>query len=496
MPPEGATLTREDVLDVVGEVFQGFRDRMDGARGSRLVGLRHNAPGSPQTSGYGHGPGGVFSYPGVDTDVYTSFIGTLPGLLNELPTRPSRFVNQTYEVLTGQYGDSGSERDAICDPSPTPGLVKAGIIWAPFGKYSRSTPELVVGRMGQFNDLADPMDLRLVGGPIAESPWPDVIGPQATQDMLINELRLALFRRAVSMHRLLTRQIWEGNPQNNTGEGYQEMAGLELLVTTGYVDAITNAALPSVDSDVKDLAYANVSVDGGPDLVEAVTYLFRYLRSIAMRTGMDPVRWQIAMREELFYEVTAAWPCSYLTTRCVLPEQATQFVDARGQIEFRDRLRREQILVIDGIDVEVVFDDGIPEQNGNNSGGHFGAGTFASDIYFIPMAAQGRALTFIDYFQYDNAAIQQASQLLSNLVRVRAAGAFLEYVSQTRQCFTSEIEISPRVVLRTPWLAGRLKNVAYTPLQHTRQPFPDDPYFVNGGGTSRPGPSYYAGWKN
>ena len=47
-----------------------------------------------------------------------------------------------------------------------------------------------------------------------------------------------------------------------------------------------------------------------------------------------------------------------------------------------------------------------------------------------------------------------------------------------------------------PWLAARLQNVQYCPLQHTRQPFPDDPYFVDGGRTSRPGPSFYDIWEN
>jgi hypothetical protein len=32
--------------------------------------------------------------------------------------------------------------------------------------------------------------------------------------------------------------------------------------------------------------------------------------------GLNPVKWVIAMRETLFYELTEGWPCNYMTYRC------------------------------------------------------------------------------------------------------------------------------------------------------------------------------------
>jgi len=165
-------------------------------------------------------------------------------------------------------------------------------------------------------------------------------------------------------------------------------------------------------------------------------------------------------------------------------------VDAQDQVRFRDEMRAGRYLLIDGERVEVVTDDGIPELNGNESGA-FPRGCFSTDIYFIPMSVLGgQAVTFLEYFQYTNPAVTEAL----GLVLGRIDGAFLTWPRQTNQCFVFQSKIEPRLVLRTPWLAGRLQNVVYCPVQHTRDAFPDEPYFADGGKTSRPGPSYYNLW--
>ena len=55
-------------------------------------------------------------------------------------------------------------------------------------------------------------------------------------------------------------------------------------------------------------------------------------------------------------------------------------------------------------------------------------------------------------------------------------------------------KIENRIILRTPQIAGRITNVCYEPLQHERDPFPSDPYFVNGGNTSRTAATLNAEW--
>ncbi|KKM71385.1 hypothetical protein LCGC14_1431080, partial [marine sediment metagenome] len=63
-------------------------------------------------------------------------------------------------------------------------------------------------------------------------------------------------------------------------------------------------------------------------------------------------------------------------------------------------------------------------------------------------------------------------------------------------CVQWEFQINPRIIMRTPWLAGRLQNVMYCPLQHEREAFPDDPYHVDGGEIKTPGPSYFSLWQS
>lgn len=465
-------------------------------------GQKHNATGSPQSTGYMHGNGGLLSYPGVDPLVYATEQGILPGLISLLPSRASRYTDPLYEVWTGQYGDNGSERAAECDPAPTPGLAKAGLTWAPFGRYARSTPELSLARLGQLRDNADPVGLRFANMP-NYGQGPMNLGPEASgdfiQDMLTNELSAALRRRNVSMHRLLARQVWRGNPANNNGTAYMEFVGMNRLVATGYKDAVTGTLLPSVDSDIKNFNYARIDANGG-GIVDAVQTMFRYVRQIAERSGALGVEWVLVMREELFWELTKVWPYYYLTNY-FNPSANTQSgvivnIDARDQTEFRDRLRRERFLTVDGYDIPVVTDDGIIELDGNSSGGNFPRGCFASDIFLVPLTVNGGAVTFTEYFDFDNIALQQAAAMLQAGVQIRGNGAFLEFKRLLNNCFAFELETQPRIIMRTPWLAARLNNVVYCPLQHTREPFPDDPYFVNGGVTSRPGASYYAGWKS
>jgi len=61
-------------------------------------------------------------------------------------------------------------------------------------------------------------------------------------------------------------------------------------------------------------------------------------------------------------------------------------------------------------------------------------------------------------------------------------------------CVQVMAKMEPRLLLLTPHIAGRLTDVRYSPLIHERDSFPDDPYYVNGGGTNRTNfsPSLYS----
>lgn len=480
-----------DVLEALAEQLAPIIDRQKAARYG--VTFKHDTPSTtPNANQYSHGPGGVLSFPGVDQRVFNVTMGPY-SILSQMPAVPSTDTNPTYYTVTGVQDDTGSEPDGVCDDAPTAGLMKACMTTSVFGRYQRATPVLDVSRLGQTVNRADPLDLRLIGDPLSPgTPFPGgLMGMGTSNDILVNETARKFWERNVSMYRLLARQLWSGNPaNNNAGGGYRELTGLQLLVNTGYVDAETGAACASVDSYLSNLAYARIDTNQSA-IVAALHNMAYQLRSRAERAGVTPVRWIIAMRAQLFYELTAIWPCSYLSFRCDNSGQMLA-LDSQDAVRMRDEMRAGKYLLIDGIRYDVMTDDGIPELDGNSSGGNFPAGCFSSDIYFLPMSVVGGTSTlYMEYFQWQNPSIRDA---LGNMVLGRIEGAWITWPKQDNLCVQWQSLIEPRLVLRTPWLAGRLQNVVYCPTQHERDPFPDGAYHVDGGKTYRDGPSFHNLW--
>lgn len=461
-------------------------------------GAKHDAPGSPSTAGFLHGEGGLLTYPGIDPNVYHTITGQLPGLMSHIPTRADRFAHPMFEVLTGIGAGSGSEKTNVCDNAPIGGVLAGCKFTAPFGRYERSTREVEINRLGLLNNRAEPMDLTLRGrAAFGFGNLVDGSGPPA--DVLTNEFNRLFWERAVEFQRLLNLQLWAGNPANNTvGGGYREFAGIDLMLSSsaGWIDAETGSACPSTAPDLKNFNCARVDQDGD-GLVNALTYMYRYVRDRAMRTGLMPVRWAFVMRADLFYEVTKVWPCSYLTYACQNPTNTALAlsIDAGDTIAMRDNMRTGLYLLIDGVQVPVILDDAIPFDT-NTTNALVQSGCFCSDIYLLPFSVEGgsQAVLYLDYMDYRAGGVGSAVNDALGLYRVMNGGAFVETVRQTNWCVVYQAKIEPRLVLRTPWLAGRLQNVGWCPLQTPPQSFPGDPYFLNGGETSRPGPSLYSPW--
>src|ERR1700693_308415 len=63
-------------------------------------GAKHNASGTPQDTGYTHGPGGNLSFPGVDPAVFHTAVGNR-GILGQIPAMPTRVMSPTLQVMTG-----------------------------------------------------------------------------------------------------------------------------------------------------------------------------------------------------------------------------------------------------------------------------------------------------------------------------------------------------------------------------------------------------------
>lgn len=458
---------------------------------------------------YMHGPGGLFGVSGLEQPVISTRVQPR-GLAAVLPWKQNTSMYPLFPYITGFKADTGSNPVGVCDTGKVAGVIKGGLQTAQFGRYTRMTNPLERNRLGQRLDRGEFFDLAMVNNPLGPDNLDGVTPASAGAGGAFNPNAEVFGRFAqvgISFQNLLIQQLWQGNPTNNSGPlndpstgGYLEFPGLDILLGTAKYDALTGTALPSLASYIVDLGY-NLITDlaSGVDIVAQATYAFRQVRHNAERMGFTQPQWIWAMREELFYELTGLWPCSYLTYRCQFRTTngtVIQNVDAASQSMLTDRMREGQFLLIDGKEIPVVFDDGITENvNGDGTSSRIGLGQYASDMSLICLSASGQQLTYWEYFPYNT-----PDGAMSTIGPNRGdfwtdGGKFLwAHLPPQMWCEQWAAKIEPRVILHAPQLCARINNVMYQPLSHTREPFPADPYFVNGGVTERAGPSLYSDW--
>jgi hypothetical protein len=129
--------------------------------------------------------------------------------------------------------------------------------------------------------------------------------------------------------------------------------------------------------------------------------------------------------------------------------------------------------------VRVILDDGIAET-------HLAGSSFRSDIYFVPVRARGRAVTRMQYFSFDGPyaamAAAQALGYTSNYASTGGGRYLWHSQPPVNLCIKVVGWTKPRLILETPYLAARLTNVLYTPLEHERDWNPSNTsFFVDGG---------------
>lgn len=454
---------------------------------------RNKAVGAP-VGPYMHGPNGLWSYPGLERPVISTRVKPT-GLAGRLPARATNVMNPLYPYLTGFTDPAETQPVGVCDDPPTAGQMKNCFQTAVFGRVSYQTRVMDLTRLGQIINRSEFTDFQLWNDPLGQSEGPSgftIPGSTPGALALNNEANVRFAEVGVKFQNKLNRLLWEGNPANNTaGGGYQEFQGLDTLIGTGKVDAVTGVACPSLNSLVVNSAFKAVDDMTGDNIVEVLTYELRILRDIASRTGLAPVEHAIVMREALFYELTAIWPCSYLTYRCVTQSGAAANVNATDAITMRDEMRNGKYLVVDGVQFPVIVDDALPQLT-NADNVSIPVGSYASNIRIVPLTVQGnKAATFWEYFAWNGPNAMLSGEMLGAMP---GAGQYYwtdggQYVWHFKPpvnwCVQWVGLISPRVILLTPHLAGEINNVVYTPLMSPRDAYPDQDNYVNGGATTR-----------
>ncbi len=467
------------------------------ARQMLQLGSKDIAPGTPSDPYY-TGPGGLFGVTGLERELISTSVQP-KGLADVLPVRASQVMYPLYPYLTGFLDGDDTQPDGPCDDPPIAGNGKSCIQTATYGKYSHATRTLEIGRPGQMINRGDFQDMQLINPPMLQNPLEGGSGTGITtpnvdgNPALNQEVRLRMMELGVAFQRQMAKQIYIGNPSNNTNGGYAEFPGLDILIGTNKFDAITGDPCPSLDSQIVDFGSNATSFNGGSNLVNYLTYMMRYFEELSRTTNIGDTKFALVMRSALFYEITAVWPCAYLTYRCVtsgLDASTVLQINGADQVAMRQALRDGKYLLIDDVKYPVIFDDAIPASSESD-------GCFTSDIYILPLTIRNGTLAsvFWEHLDFTNA-LAVAAEMRVGSHFFSDGGRFLWFAPPpNNRCVQLRAWLEPRLILRTPHLAGRLNNVLYCPLINPREPFPDDNYFVNGGiSTPRDIPNLFSDW--
>ncbi|NPU89987.1 MAG: hypothetical protein HPY87_08945 [Fervidobacterium sp.] len=464
----------KEILEALVEVAKGLKETADSIK-AKDVGTTHDAVNL-------HGSRGLFSLP-AEREVISAHV-TPVGIADSLPLLPSVVEDPRFSTITGFSAVSGAEPATACESAPK-GYMKSCNLTARFGMLRRDTNTIEIDKVMLRKNRGDFSDYVLYGRMLGmNSLSPNV----STADMLNVITKAEMVNTCVQVERELSRQIWQGTPAVGT-----QFPGLDLLVATGQKDADTGTLCPSLDSDIKDFDFSLV---GGTDkdIVEYLSSMMFYLEQNASTMGLNPVNFVICMPRGLWFELSAEWPCSYLSNRCSNASGTSIAVmNDRTNVDMRDEMRNGMFIDINGKRYPVKVDDGIKELTPTDTA-RLKPGEFASSIYVLPLTIVGNfPVLYRQYLDYRQAAPDIA------LLNGKEAfwtdnGVYMWFVEQYKFCYQLGVKTEQRIVLRTPQLAGKLQNVKYTPLQHLRSPYPDSDYWKDGGVYSRTGDEYYAIW--
>lgn len=474
-------------------ILKGLSEALD--RNTKAIGGLHTkAPGLSPTYTELHGVGSLFGNQPVERDVISAHIAPA-GLPSVLPWLPTVFEQPNFASITGYTALSGARPTYPCSDAQA-GYIKSCLLTAQFGRLMIDSQTIEIDKVVRRANRGDFTDLILHGQALGELGGFTPGG--LTQDQILNIVtKNEMVIMGVNMQREASTMTWTGNPAAGTA-GWRPFPGLDRQIATGQVDSETGNLCPALDSDVKDFAWDNIE-GNGRDIVEYLQMLEYYLViGNATRMGLMPAKWALVMRPELWMVLSNIWPCRYNTNRCASVINsgnlnAAVVLAGPDNIAMRDAMRNEMRIEINGRTYPVIIDDGIFEFNVTNDG-HCLAGEYASSMYFVPLTIDGNfPVTYFEYVDYRK--INPDTDLLNGTQTFWTDdGRFMWAVEYIKYCYKLSVKIEPRIVLRTPQLAGRIDHIKYVPLQHLRSPDPASPYFRDGGVSLRADTTKFHVW--
>ena len=441
-----------------------------------------------------HGPGGLFNTAGLENPFLSTVIKPL-GIGPYLPAFPTTYTDPRYGLITEIIDNGEDEPDYVCSDAPT-GTMKSGTLSSTFGRVQQATKDIDLGTISMTLNSADRTDLMMLGSlldPVdAGSMQPSNVNEA---NVLNNAIKAGMVTAAFTMGLKMNRMVWQGNPANATANGgHIPFNGLDRLIKTGHVDSNTNNSLPPADSAIIDGAFGEVGVDY--EIVRQLRHLMAYLENLADAT-VGGATFAICMRPKMWDAVSDVWSVMYvneLTAQVGAATASTLMLDASNLTAQRDALKTSQLLPIGGKVYPVILDHGVHEVDNAEDGVNVPLGKYASSIYVLPLViGPGIPVTYWEYLDWRVAQSMLAEAGLTNAITFWTDSArFAWTADQNKLCIKMQMRTEPRIVLRTPQLAGRIDDLLYAPMTpHFRQAHTDDATYVAGGETTRSAPAKY-----
>lgn len=406
----------------------------------------------------------------------------------------NEYYNEILEILTGITAAGGTNSTGWCADPPVAGQLKTMARIFKYGRLHVKTRLNALPDIGRLVNRVDVPGQILNAGPEANPLIPDIMyGLNDTR----SQLKYELYTLGNAIEQSLEKVNINGNnalASTATNWGWiQEFLGLDAQIATGFTDAF---AVPSVTANAVDSIsenWASALVGGtqastGRNIVQLVEDIYRGLKLRAASVGMEGFELAIVMRPEFFLALVDNYACSYATARCVNTNAGQpQSVDQTAINNLRLEMIDNQYLLIEGIQVPVVFSQGITlTQVANNQ--------YSNSFYFVPYRWNGRPLLRMDYFPVDNQYLQEFANFLGgDRNKVLNNGLYLVGMEATALCREYHFASLMRIVLETPFLAARVDNIQYTYNVKSYSPYAGETgLYVNGGVSYRT--PYYAGY--
>lgn len=469
------------------------------------VATKNDPPLAP-VAPYLHGPNGLFNRRDRENPVFSAIMTPMAGVADALPVfngardldnnfggTDAAFDSLITGVTSGNLDTFANQPTQPCQDGPVGGLMKFCSIVNTYGNYKMSTREVEITRAGRVADAVDAFSVQ-VANQFPQGLFAIPSTMPSLQNAVNNELASRIWEMILSFQRMFYPRTFTGSPTNNNGNA-KDIVGLDTHINAGNkIDSSQQLTCTAADSDIKDFGNVLISADGA-DLMKYIEMCDAFATFRARRQGLGTPTYMIAMRPELWFELTQVIP---LQKYFKVIAQINSITNARANVDMatlyndRDALRSSHLLPVNGRMIPVVEDDTIAETAAGNVSG---SPTYRSTVYGIPLTVLGGyPVTFWEYFNHSNAQANAIQQVAGMLTWTTDGGMFRWTADFARGCLKLNATFTPRLRMRTPQIAWRVNNVRYQPLQHFSSYDPSSAYFVDGGAVQGENQRYYSSW--